>query len=118
VHYELLPALLAEEGPFQRIEHRWRPTDLLYTPQARALLRDVQTRYERLAGALDELQTLTKADTFAKLLVRMRLYVRHASYVWKFDHLAFIKAVAAFYVDYGVALTLLRREEAVGRFSN
>jgi hypothetical protein len=118
VQYELLPVLLALEGPFQRLEHRWRPTDLLYTPQVRALLRDIQDKYKRLEAARSELETLTRADILAKLLIRMRLYVRQAGYVWKMDQLAFIKAVASFYSDFGIVLYLLRREEATGRFSN
>lgn len=118
MQYRLLPALLSKEGPFQRIEQRWRPTDLLFIPQARALLRDVQHRYKQLSEAETELQTLTKADVISKLLIRMRLYVRQASYVWKFDQLAFIKAVSGFYTDYGIILRLLRREQANGRFTN
>jgi hypothetical protein len=119
VHYRLLPEILAEEDyAVHRIDFRWRPPDLLYIPQARALLRDVQIRFSRLEGADSELRTLVQGDLIVKLMLRMRLRVRHASYVWKIDQLAFLRSVTGFYTDYGIILRLLRLESGRGRFDS
>lgn len=116
--YETLPWILQQEGDhFRTTDNVWRPVDLLFLQQSRAMLRDVEERYDRLQSALDELQTLTRADTLVKLLTRMRLVVREARYVWKADHLAFIQAIAAFYQSYGLVLRMLRIEQARGRFA-
>lgn len=116
--YTLLPWILQQEGDhFRTTDNVWRPVDLLYLQQARASLRDVEERYARIASALDELQTLTRADAFVKLLTRMRLVVREARYVWKSDHLAFIRSISEFYANYGLVLRLLRIEQARGRFA-
>jgi hypothetical protein len=115
--YRLLPQLLRQEGDhFRRIDNRWRPVDLLFLQQSRTLLRDVEARYTHLEAAIDELQTLIRADLYIKLLTRMRLDMRRARYVWKSDHLSFIQAVSAFYTDYGVVLRLLTIEQARGTF--
>lgn len=117
MRYRYLPWLLQQEGTdFQRIEQRWRPVDILYIQQTRALLHDLRERYEQLAVAQAELQTLTKADLLIKLLTRMRMYVRQAGLFWKTDHLSFIRAVAGFYADLGVIMRTLKNEQDLGRF--
>lgn len=118
MQYRLLPRLLQQEGDhFRRIDNRWRPVDLLFLQQSRMLLRDVEARYAHLEAAIDELQTLIRADLYIKLLTRMRLHVRRARYVWKSDHLSFIQEVSGFYTDYGMVLRLLTIEQARGRFA-
>lgn len=116
--YALLPWILQQEGDhFRTTDNVWRPVDLLYLQQARATLRDVEERYGRLESAVDELQTLTRADALIRLLTRMRLVVREARYVWKSDHLAFIRSISEFYQSYGLVLRQLRIEQARGRFA-
>ena len=116
--YTLLPWLLQQEGDhFRHIDNMWRPVDLLFLQQTRAMLRDVETRLERLHNALDELRTLNRPDVYVRLLTRMRLAVRQARYSWKLDHLTFIRAIAQFYQDYSTVLRMLRIEEARGRFT-
>jgi len=74
---------------------------------------DMRDRYKRLASALGELQTLKRASKYVKLLQRMRLWLRLASFSWKADHLRFIQAVAEFYGDYGTVLRFLKFEQAI-----
>lgn len=117
MHYRYLPWILQQEGTdFQRIEQRWRPVRLLYVQQTRALLQDVRERYEQLAAAQAELQSLTKADLLVKLLTRMRMYVRQAGLFWKMDQLAFLRSIAGFYSDLGTVMRILKNEQERGRF--
>jgi hypothetical protein len=110
---------LEQEGPdYQRIENRWRPTQLLMLQQVRALLRDMSARYEHLSAAHEELQTLVRGDRYTKYLQRMRLWLRQASFKWKADQLAFLQAASGFYSDYGIVLRLLRNDRAVGLFGS
>lgn len=76
----------------------------------------MQARYEHLAAAQEELQTLDRADKYIKFLHRMRLWLREASFKWKADQLAFIQAVSGFYSDYGAVLRYLKFDQARGRF--
>ena len=111
-----LPKILTEEGTsFQQIENRWRPTDLLFVRQTRALLEDMSWRYQRLAEAEGELSLLDRASSYLKLLRRMRLWMRKANFTWKSDHLQFLQAVSGFYGDYGALFRLLKTDEARGR---
>lgn len=117
MRYRLLPWIVEQEGEdFQRIERRWRPTDLLMFHQVQALLKDMQSRYEHLSAAHEELQTLDRADKYVLYLHRMRLWLRQASFKWKADQLAFLQAVSGFYSDYGAVLRLLKIDQARGRF--
>lgn len=119
VPYVLLPQLLKNEGTsFHRLDKRWRPQSLLFVQQVRRLLRDMSQRYEHLAEARDEFETLVYANVYTKLLQNMRLLVRKAGFVWKADHLAFIVATSHFYDSYGAVLRLLKIEEARGRFAD
>jgi hypothetical protein len=119
VPFVLIPKLLSDEGTdFQRIEKRWRPTDLLFVAQTRALLRDMAWRYGRLSEAESELASLDRGSIYVKLLRRMRLWLRRAHYTWKADHLSFTQTVAGFYTDYGAVLRLLKIDEARGKFAD
>lgn len=115
--YTVLPRILQQEGDrFRTTDNVWRPIDLFFLQQARLLLQDMEERYDHLVSATDELQTLTRADVLIRLLTRMRLAVREARYVWKSDHLDFIRTISEFYQSYGMVLRMLRIEQARGRF--
>lgn len=115
--YRSLSEILQQEGnSFQKLEHRWRPTDLLYLQQTRSLLKDMADRYHHLAATESELAALERAHVYIKLLRRMEIRLRQAGFVWKLDHLLFIQTVASFYSDYGAVLRLLKIEQSRGRF--
>ena len=115
--YRLLPWILQQEGDsFQHVERRWRPTNLLYVQQSRALLKDMESRYKHLAAAEDELALLERANVYIQYLQRMRIRLRQAGYVWRLDQLRFIQSVASFYSDYGAILRLLKIDQSRGRF--
>lgn len=118
--YPLLKQLVEQEGPatFQRIDQRWRPSDLLMLPQVRLLLRDIERRYDLLAEAEPEFKKLNRSDLYITMVRRMRLWVRRATFTWKSDQLTFIQLVAKFYKDYGQILRLLKYEQLRGRFAD
>lgn len=119
MQYELLPQILRQEGTdFQQVENFWRPQELLLVQQVVRLLHDMQGRYNVLAGAHEELQTLIRADRYIRLLKDMRLALREAGFQWKADQLKFIRAAARFYSDYGTVLRFLRFEQQRGTFSH
>lgn len=103
-----------EAGQFQQVTNRWRPNDLLMVQQEKRLLGDMVQRHRRLVSAEDEIRTLNRADKYIQRIKRMRLWLRQASYAWKANHLAFLEAVAGFYVDYGAVLWLLKTDQARG----
>lgn len=116
--YRLLPWVLDEErDDIKLVDKRWQPKDLLFTAQAQALLRDLVRRYDHLAAARDEMQTLDRGSLYIKYLTRMRFAVRQAHFNWKGDQLTFMRAVAAFYSDYGAVLRLLQEDSQRGLFS-
>ena len=117
--YALLRRIVDLEGTaFQQIEHRWRPQNLLMQAQVRVLIHDIERRFERLSEAEGEFATLDRRDIYIKLLRRMRLDVRLASFTWKADQLRFIQAVAQFYTDYGAVLRLLKTDFYRGRLAD
>ena len=97
------------------IHNRWRPQNLLFVAQTRALLLDLVSRYKYLAAARSELETLPRADRYIKSLTRMRFALRQAHYVWKADQLTFIRAVSEFYSDFGAILKLLKEDADSGK---
>lgn len=117
--YRLLPWILEEEeGRFRRIDNKWRPLNLLVEPHRRDLLRDIQWRFKTLDSARDELASLDHGPQYIKRLIRMRFWVRRATFAWRRDDLALIKAIASFYVDYGYVLRMLKRDRDRGRLKN
>lgn len=109
MNHVLLQRLVEKEGDeFQRIENRWKPTSLLYGSQVRALLRDLEAKFDRITEAAPELSTLDRRDTYTKLLHRLRLDLRQALFTWKADQLHFLQAITQFYTNYGVILRLLK----------
>ncbi len=118
MRYQLLHWILEQEGSsFQRIDRRWRPTDLLYLQQVRALLKDIQNRFDALTAAEEEFRTLERADLYIRALRQMRVYARASAFTWKADQLSFIRSVSGFYESYGTVLRLLKIDEARGRLS-
>lgn len=116
MEYRLLPWLLEEEaGDIKPVEKIWQPKDLLFVPQAQALLRDVVRRYTHLAAASDEMESLDRGSLYIKHLTRMRFAVREAHFTWKGDQLKFVRAIAAFYSDYGAVLRLLKEDSQRGK---
>ena len=113
--FQVLPQVLEQES-FQRIDRRWRPTDLFLVQQVRLLLKDMGMRYDRLASAQSELLTLVRGDVYIKLLRRMRIWLRSAMFNWRADHLRLAQAIGGFYGDYGTILRLLKNEQARGTF--
>jgi len=93
------------------------PTDLVTLHQAQLSLKDMGRRYVQLAEATDELASLDRADRYIKALRRMRIWFRQANFFWKGDQLTFIRAVAAFYSDYGAILRLLKQDLDRGKFN-
>ena len=119
MRYRFLPWILEQEGSdFQHITQRWRPTGLLMLAQVRALLKDMQQRYDHLAAAQEELQSLDRADKYIGNMHRMRLWMRQANFQWKADQLRFIQAAAGFYMDYGAILRLLKIDQSRGLFAD
>ena len=117
--FELLPAILAEEGnSFHRVDYRWRPKGLIPDPYRRNLLKDAQGRLNRLENAEDELQRLDRAPLYIKLVTRMRLDLKRAQFAWRTDDLELIRYIAKFFIDYGLVLQNLRIDQARGRLSN
>ena len=117
--YALLRRLIEQEGrSFQQIENRWRPHNLLMLPQVRAIIHDIERRYELLSEAENELTTLVRSPVYVKLVRRMRLFVREATFTWKADQLRFLQAVSHFYSDYGAILRLLKLDLEQGRLAD
>ncbi len=118
MRYRLLQWVLDQEGTsFQRIDRRWRPTDLLYLQQARALLRDTRNRCDALSAAEEELRSLERSDVYIRALKQMRVYARVAAFTWESDQLTFVRAISGFYESYGAVLRLLKQDEARGRLA-
>jgi hypothetical protein len=118
VQYRLLPGIVEQEGThFQSFSELWRPTELLFIQQIRELLHDMQSRYDRLVEATGELETLTYAAKYIKVIQGMRLLLREANFQWKADQLRFLRAASQFYSGYGTVLRFLRFEQARGTFS-
>jgi len=117
VRYRLLPWIIDNEGShFYRIERRWQPKDLIPDPYRKNLLKDAQSRFERLEQAEDEFRTLYDPNKFIKVIRRMRLTMREAHFSWRTDDLRFLRAISSFFEDYGTMLRLLKWEQARGRF--
>lgn len=118
VQYRLLRWILEQEGTsFQRIDRRWRPTDLLYLQQVQAVLEDIRNRYNALSAAESEIKTLDRASLYLKALQQMRIFARAAGFSWKTDQLTFVRSVSRFYENYGAILRLLKDDEARGRLT-
>ncbi len=83
--------------------------------QVRALIRDIESRFERLSEAESEFTLLDRRDLYIKHLRSMRLHVRAAVFSWKADQLKFIQAISHFYSDYGAVLRLLKFDLLRGR---
>lgn len=116
--YALLNEIIEQEGSdFQRLNNRWRPTDLLQSQQVRLLLRDLEAKFNLLSQAEGEFATLDRRDIYITIIRRMRLWLRQARFSWKSDHLQFIQAIASFYRDYGRILRLLRIDAQRGRLT-
>lgn len=92
------------------------PKSLLQQAQIRLVLQDMRRRYRYLAEAQDEIKTLDRAPIYTKLYKRMVFDLRRSYLFWKGDQLAFIRAVAAFYSDYGAILNLLKQDHDRGKF--
>lgn len=117
--YTLLRRLVDREGDsFQWIENRWRPANLLMASQVRAIIRDIEGRFERLSEAEVEFATLDRRDVYIKFLRRMRLDLRTALFSWKADQLRFIQAITQFYSSYGSILRLLKFDVLRGKLAD
>lgn len=92
------------------------PKSLFQQAQIRLVLQDMRKRYLYIVEAKDEIKTLDRAALYFKLYKRMVFDLRRAYLFWKGDHLAFIRAVAAFYSDYGAILNLLKQDYDRGKF--
>lgn len=115
MEYPHLYAILEEEAAeIRRIEKRWQPKSLLFIPQARALLLDLERRYGHLEDARDEMMSLDRGAQYISYLGRMRVSLRQALIYWKGDQLTFLRAVTNFYSDYGAVLRLLRQDSMRG----
>jgi len=116
VEYRVLPWVLQQEREdIEDVYNRWRPNDLLYMPQARLVLQDLDRRYSYILKAREELSTLDRGSLYIKLLTRMRLLLRQAHFNWRGDQLTFVRAVAGFYSDYGAVLRLLKEDSNRGK---
>lgn len=116
--YDILRWIVDQEsGTFQRIENRWRPTDLYMETQIRALLKDMSRRYERLVAARDELSMLDRKDMYLKLIRRMGFFLKNASFSRRSNHLAFAQATTGFYTDFGAVIRFLKFDQARGRLN-
>lgn len=105
----LLYTLVQREGTsFERITNQWRPTDLLFELQSKALMKDMARRYASLLQAEGELQMLDRADFYLKLVRKMKLVLRRAYFVRRLNQLAFVEALAEFYSAYGRVLRFLK----------
>ena len=112
----LLPTILKEEGSdFYRIDHRWQPKGLIPDPYRRNLLKDAQSRLNRLEDAIDEFQELDRAPLYIKIVSRMRVSIRRAQFAWRTDDLEFLRSIAKFFSDYGQVLQNLKIDQARGR---
>lgn len=107
--YELLRKLLEDE-PFRAMDRQWRPRNLLVEPYRRQLLKNVRERYAKLTVALPEFEMLVRAERYVKAIYRMRLSVKQAEFAWRFDDLAFIRAISEFYSYYGTVMRFLSLE--------
>jgi hypothetical protein len=117
VPYLLLPQLIDQEGDaFYRITYRWKPKGLIPDPYRRNLLKDAQAKFEKLTAAEDEIQTLTYADRYFKILRKMRLQLRKAHFAWNSDDLELLNQLGDFYSGYGIILRYLKLEQGRGRF--
>jgi len=105
----LLYDLVRREGvSFERITNQWRPTDLLFELQSKALMKDMARRYSLLIQAEEELQALDRADFYLRLVRKMKLLVRRAYFVRRLNQLAFLEAVSEFYTAFGSVLRFLK----------
>lgn len=113
-----LQTLVDEEGnAFERLSHQWRPTDLIIEHQAKDMLKDMTHRYAQLTDAQVEFQKLDRADVYLKLVRKTKLVLRRATFVYRLNHLAFLAAVAEFYLAYGQILRFLKIDQARGLLS-
>ncbi len=92
------------------------PQDLVPFHQVQQLLADMGRRYSQISEAWDELSSLDRADRYAKLAQRLRIWLRQARFFWKGDQLTFLRAAAGFYADYGAVLRLLKQDYDRGKF--
>ncbi len=115
MEYRILPELLEQAGDFYQTTRQWRPKELVPASVSQKLLKDAQKRYNQMSQAEDEFQTLDRADTYIRILKRMRFTIRRAQFAWRADDLEFLKAIAEFFSDYGTVLQLLKIDQARGR---
>ena len=116
MEYLVLPKILEQEGDdFYRINRQWKPKELVPSIISQQMLKDAQRRYNLLSQAEEELQALDRADTYLRILKRMRFTIRRAQFAWRADDLEFLKAIAEFFGDYGTVLQLLKTDQARGR---
>lgn len=117
MQYVFLPWIVEQELPvLHKSDRRWMPRSLFQQAQIRLVLQDMRKRYLWLSEAKDELKTLERGPQYIKLHKRMVFDLRRAYLFWKGDHLAFIRAVAAFYSDYGAVMQLLKQDYDRGKF--
>jgi len=116
VEYSILLKVLEQEGTnFYRLNKRWKPKSLVPSIISQGMLKDAQQRYNLLAQAEDEFQTLERAPVYLRILKRMRFTIRQAQFAWRADDLEFLKAIAEFFSDYGTMLQYLKFDQARGR---
>lgn len=109
--------MLRQEGTsFQDVSDIWKPTELLYMAQVRDLLHDMQGRYNEVAAATEEFQTLPRSDRYFKELAEMRMSLREAHFQWKSNQVRFLNAASKFYANFGAMLRFLRWELQRGTF--
>jgi hypothetical protein len=117
VQYLVIPQLIDQEGDsFYRITYRWKPMGLIPDPYRRNLLKDAQSRFEKLTVAEPEIQTLNYADRYFKIIRKMRLQLRKAHFAWHSDDLELLTQLGDFYAGYGIILRYLKIEQQRGRF--
>lgn len=117
MQYLVLPKLIDQEGDsFYRITYRWKPKGLIPDPYRRNLLKDAQSRFEKLTVAESEIATLINPDRYFKIIRKMRLQLRKAHFAWQSDDLELLSQLGDFYAGYGIILRYLKLEQQRGRF--
>ena len=114
--YLVLREILEQAGSdFYRIDHRWKPKEIIPSVISQKMLKDAQQKYNLLAQGEVEFQTLERAALYIRILNRMRFTIRRAQFAWRADDLEFLKAIAEFFSDYGTVLQSLKIDQARGR---
>lgn len=112
---KLYKILESESGSIQRIDHAWRPKDLLFEMQTQELLADMVLRYGELEAAQGEVKGLDRGAQMLSSLKKLRLVVKRATFVRRANQLAFMQAVTEFYTVYGDLLRFLKMDAQRGR---